>query len=440
MEDINKMENTNINTTTVFDYGKNASISLEGVNNYIVPTFKASYGGKYIQWLDQDGKMQWPEKLMELKNNSALHGRLCRSIVQQICGSGFLFDVSSAKSLATETFLNETNEDGQNLYQVFKKFANDEYIIGMGSLLIAYEKNKKTVTSVQYIPVSKLRAAPVDEEKQRIPGWYYLYDWGMKTAKSQLAFIPSNNFLNQKSAAKQYEELVDTMDISKQDELDNKLKQIENIFISENNQVLVHAPSIDTLSFYYPSLPVYVGALSAIRTAISIGKYNTNSIENGLNIDSIMNVFGITSDAAKLKFGNELYAQYRNPNRGKQTLLTFSPDKEHAPVITPINTNTEDRLYSKINENIIQDILTAHGVVSPLLAGIKTAGQLGGATELKEAAELFYKLIVKPLQEQMLIPINDIMRYNELLPLTIEELKITPQTVETPTPQVKPAI
>lgn len=416
---------------TKISAGKIPEIKIKAENQFMVPTFRqgTSYDGKYIKWLDSDGKTQWPDRLIEFKNNSALHGRLLRQIIQRIQGVGFIYDTSSNKARATEEFLKKENEKGETFYQVFKNFANDEYLLGMGSFLISFENSRKSIYSIQTIEMSKLRATPLDLTSYTIPGWYWCFDWAKPISEKNnpLTFIPSVNFKSSKSISDQYDELVKNLNL---DDPTKNLQEIEKIFGTNEQQVYVHAPNKDTASYYYPSLPLYAGGLQAIRTSIAIGGFNLNAIENNLNIDSIMTVYGIKTDREKLKFSNEFTAMYRNPDRGRQTMIVYADTKEDTPDLKTLNSGGEEKLYSKVNDNIITDILTAHGATSPILFGIKTAGQIGGAQELADADELFYTNIIRPLQEQMLEPFNKIMKYNGLETLSIERLKAIPEIKE----------
>jgi hypothetical protein len=92
----------------------------------------------------------------------------------------------------------------------------------------------------------------------------------------------------------------------------------------------------------------------------------------------------------------------------------------------------EDKNYTKINENAMQEILSGHGVVSPLLVGVKTAGQLGGTTELQDAEKLFYKTVIKPGQHILTKNFNRIMTINGLEELSIEKLTIFDTNAELP--------
>jgi hypothetical protein len=82
---------------------------------------------------------------------------------------------------------------------------------------------------------------------------------------------------------------------------------------------------------------------------------------------------------------------------------------------------------------IEQTILTSHRITSPMILGIKTAGQLGGRNEMLDAYDLFLETVVKPIQEEVLKvfekvlfirdkqPINLGIEQNQLLPTIQQE-------------------
>jgi hypothetical protein len=411
------------------------TIKAEAYLNYALPTFKYSYDGKYVQWLDVDGKTQWPDKLLEYKNNCTLHGALCKSIIAQIQGAGFIYDTSTSKSRTTEEFLNVKNKNSDDFYKVFCKFVEDEYSFGLGSIIINYTSDKTSISNIEYVNMRQLRASPIpiDSSILDIPGWWWSWDWSGYQKQKLMVFLPSNNFKVLKDTATEYNDILKTIDTIKDvNSILENLQKIEQMTEGENSRVLVHQPTRDTLSFYYKSLPPYAAGINSIKADIAADRYNINNMEHGLNIDSIMQVPGITSNEAKLKFGNELYAQYRNPNRGKQTLLVFPIDDQHKITLDPLNTNSEATLYTRIIDQVAQKIIQAHRISSPLLVAQKTAGQLGGAKEMDTAEDIFYKNVVKAYQLKMIEPFNQIMEYNGLEKLSIDRLnKVDTQTTET---------
>ena len=88
------------------------------------------------------------------------------------------------------------------------------------------------------------------------------------------------------------------------------------------------------------------------------------------------------------------------------------PDKETAPIITPIPQNGADNYYTTINDMVMQKILTAHRITSPMLLGIKESGQLGGRAEMLDAHQLFLSLVILPYQQELVSSIEGIMEFN----------------------------
>ena len=76
--------------------------------------------------------------------------------------------------------------------------------------------------------------------------------------------------------------------------------------------------------------------------------------------------------------------------------------KEEAPVITPIPQNGADGYYTNVNDMVMQKILTAHRITSPMIFGIKEAGQLGGRSEVIDAYLLLLNQVIKPMQQDIL--------------------------------------
>jgi FKBP-type peptidyl-prolyl cis-trans isomerase 2 len=84
---------------------------------------------------------------------------------------------------------------------------------------------------------------------------------------------------------------------------------------------------------------------------------------------------------------------------------------------------------------IEQTILTSHRITSPMILGIKEAGQLGGRSELIDAYNLFLEIVIKPIQESMLKDFEKVLFLRDRKPikLAIDQNQILPtleQSVE----------
>ena len=72
------------------------------------------------------------------------------------------------------------------------------------------------------------------------------------------------------------------------------------------------------------------------------------------------------------------------------------------PEITPIQVSNADKQYLALQELLVQNILTAHRVTSPMLMGIKNNTGLGSnVDELNSSANYFLNTVCKPDQDHI---------------------------------------
>ena len=76
--------------------------------------------------------------------------------------------------------------------------------------------------------------------------------------------------------------------------------------------------------------------------------------------------------------------------------------RDEKPDIDVIAQNGGDDYYTTINDMVVQKILTAHRIVSPMLVGIRVEGTLGGRNEMLDAYTLFLNMVIKPFQQDLL--------------------------------------
>ncbi len=69
--------------------------------------------------------------------------------------------------------------------------------------------------------------------------------------------------------------------------------------------------------------------------------------------------------------------------------------------------------YDFIAEESSRKIMLAHRITSQLLLGIKTAsGFSNNADELKVSYEIFYSMVINPMQQEIMKQIQGIIEYN----------------------------
>lgn len=146
----------------------------------------------------------------------------------------------------------------------------------------------------------------------------------------------------------------------------------------------------------YP-LPNYMGGLAYIETDVEIANFNLNAIKNNLSVSKLVSFFnGIPTAEERGLFEREFAAKKTGTDNAGQILFSWSDSRERNCEVLDLSGDDLDKRYSLLNETVQQEIFTAHKVVSPMLFGVKTAGQLGGRDEMEIANKLFKANYIEP--------------------------------------------
>ena len=148
---------------------------------------------------------------------------------------------------------------------------------------------------------------------------------------------------------------------------------------------------------------------------------------------------GVPSEEERDIIYRQLDAKYSSTNNAGKWFLFFSENPETAPIITPIPNNASDAWYSQMAPQIEQTILTAHRITSPMILGIKEAGQLGGRQELLDAYNLFLEVVIKPIQEELIDAFEKVLflRDKKITKLSVEQNQLLPTEEQTSVGEVE---
>jgi hypothetical protein len=164
---------------------------------------------------------------------------------------------------------------------------------------------------------------------------------------------------------------------------------------------------------YYP-LPSYVSAILDIDVYAQVSVNFSNALKKGMNSDGMLL---IPSDPTSDSFGDEA-ENIKNQHAGTvntgELMVVGYQGQEDNPEYIKFEAHSDDKRLGQIITQTTTSILSTHNVTSPLLVGIKTAGQLGGGTEIKESKELFYNNTIKPAQIKLAKYFNKLLRYMDL--------------------------
>ena len=293
----------------------------------------------------------YPNFLLNLYTNSPLHKGITNSKIDYIVGDGL-----TVKGADKPIAFKPNASDSFN--EFISKIVNDYLIFNYYAIEVIYNKLNKPI-QYNHIPAHKLRC-----NKDRSKFWYS-NDW----------FYEPNILLS-----------YDVWSANGNPDGSSK------VFFYTS-----YSPSVNNI---YP-VPDYSGAIKSIETDIAIRDFQINSIENSFSVSSIITFFNSSpSDEVKRAINQKIQNSYTGQNGGK-IIVGFENKDGQAPDVKNIAPSDWDKAYIEVKKDVLQDILTAHCATSPMLFGIKTEGQLGGATELETAYEIFKNLFVKNRRNEL---------------------------------------
>jgi hypothetical protein len=342
-----------------------------------LPTFTES---KYQDWIKYGADNDFPFKLQDLANRSALHNAILSSKVDNICGNGFTYD--KKKDNKTDLFLENINPN-ETANDVLRKVTYDYELYGGYALNVIWSRDHKTISEVYHIDFAKIRCGKLDEKGQ-VQTYFYSKDWcNYRKAENEPKQIAAFN-----TKTKEPSQL---------------------IYVKE------YRPGMD----YYP-VPCYVGALAYIEIDVEIANFHLAHIKNGMTPSIMINFNnGIPTDEEQTTIERQITRKYNGTDNAGKLILSFSEDKDKSPTVTTLTPSQLDKQFIQLQSTVLQNILSGHKVVSPLLVGIKTEGQLGGNAELETAYNIYSKTIIQPAQNIILKSFNQIGTINGLQELSI---------------------
>jgi len=92
-------------------------------------------------------------------------------------------------------------------------------------------------------------------------------------------------------------------------------------------------------------------------------------------------------------------------------MLIYGTDPDKDPTIQDLSATDLDKQFIILNETVQQEIFSGHGITSPSLFGVMTAGKLGESNQLQEAYDIFKNTYAEIKQERFERAINYITKF-----------------------------
>ena len=259
-----------------------------------------------------------------------------------------------------------------------RKIVGDRKLLGSGAIKILYNNNKTEVTAIKHFPMETLRAEKTTSGV--IKAYYYHPDWKNKTAGETPKRIPT--FKN------------------------GTKKQREEVYIVR--------PYVS--GFYYYSPCDYQASLQYSQLEEEVSNYHLSNIENGLQPSLLVNFNnGIPSDAIQGQLEKKIANKFGGSSNAGRFILSFNEDKETAASVDPIHLPDAHAQYQFLADESREKIMLGHGIVSPILLGIKDNTGFGNnAEELRTASILMDNIVIRPFQHNIIQALNDILAVNKI--------------------------
>lgn len=343
--------------------------------NHIMPEFVKKNGKDYVYFGNQNN---YPEYLIELYNRHAEHGAIVKSKARYIYGKGLMLssDANPAVKASAETFLSKANRY-ETWNKVFKKMTRPYEIFNGLVLQIIWSRGGQSFEAY-YMEFSKFRKSACGKKVMYCEKW-------IKEDGSV------NNQAHEDPTYKVYDNF--------------------NPAIRTGTQILYYredTPYTQKYGDLYP-MPEYSGAIADIETDIEISNFHYSNLKNGFTASAMLSLFnGEPTEGDKKKIAQMLKANHTGSNNAGKILLNFATKESKGAEVVSFTASDLDKQFELLSKRIQQKVISAHSITNPILAGIKTEGQLGGRTELIEAYELFYNTYVVPRQNALVTIIKDL--------------------------------
>ena len=304
------------------------------------PVFTEKKNKGYVEFGEVNN---YPEYLLSLYNESPKHGAIVKGKSTYIFGRGF-----ENKGKA--------NSRGESWNDILKKCVKDDELFRGYYLQIIWNRAKQ-ISEVYHIDFSKVRVS-----------------------KDLSCFYIKNDWLDWKEKPREYPQF--------------------NVNEPYGSQIY-YKREYNPTSAIYP-LPSYFQGLNYIESDIEVSRHILGNAKQGFVGSTLINLNNgdPINEEHKGEVEKGLLKKFTGDS-GKRVVIMFNKSKENSADIQNLGTTMltkED--FTNINNLIQQEIFASHQITSPSLFGIKTEGQLGGRTEIRDAYEIFNNTYVQERQEE----------------------------------------
>jgi hypothetical protein len=321
------------------------------------------------RWWLRGKKDDAPFYLERLAEGSAVHNAILKTKSLMTSGDGYTINGSEPEqaNLSAEQksaiLALEENKYGGVEYQEFKNIISDDYQIqGQFAYVVTWNMDFTKIASYKPL-LTKWLWADVAEYGKPISKWYYFEGDINKARAGEIR----EYYVYDKNDRNHYDQIV---------------------FEKDGTGIY--------------GTPSYHGAIRWISIDIEMGVFHESNIKNGMNPGLHFKFFTVPeTEEQKQSIINDIKNRWMGALNTGKFVPTFSPSKDLATEVTPIETSNLDKQLLNLTELCDRKILSGHQLTSPLLAGISVSGQIGGNVELQTSFSLFNNMVMAKSRQKI---------------------------------------
>ena len=304
------------------------------------PKFSEKKSEGYVKFGE---KNDYPNYLLDLYAESPKHGGIIKNKCIYIYGKGF-----ENKGRAN---------DQESWNDILRKLVKDDELYRGFYLQVIWNREKK-VKDIYHLEFHKVRVS-----------------------KDLSTFYVKNNWSDAKEKAREYPAF------------------------NTNNPVgsqIFYYKEYNPLSDLYP-LPYYYQGLNMIESDIQVSRHLLGNAKQGFSATKLINLNN--GDPINEEHKGEVERGLLNKftgSEGRRVIIMFNKSKDNEANIQDLGVSMltkED--FTNVNNLIQSEIMSCHGITSPVLFGISTPGSLGQRNEMRDAFEIFTKTYVNDRQQTL---------------------------------------
>ena len=346
------------------------NLRVVNLSGYEIPTVKEN---TRKEWVEYGENNDYFSELIERYLGSPTNSRCINGIVDMVYGRGLNATDSTEKP--------EMFGKMQGLLRAndVKKMVNDLKMLGQAAIQVVYKSGKKEISGLYHFPMETLRAEKAKDG--RVKGYYYHPDWANIKPTDKPKRIPS--YKN-----------------------GNKSDKIE-----------IYCVKPYRAGFYYYSPVDYQGCLQYCSLEEEVSNYHLNNIKNGLQPSLLLNFNnGIPTDEIQERIERKIYDKFSGSSNAGRFILAFNESSEDQSTVEPIHLPDAHAQYEFLAKESREKIMIGHGVVSPILLGIKDNTGFGNnAEELRTASILMDNIVIRPFQTLLIDAFKELLSFNGIL-------------------------